>query len=130
MHLRIIPALLVFSLLCGCKVDLPAFDAASVELHKNGRVTRGDLSQIQADALADWVRTHRTGWEFRVDDAPLDGLLVFFKHRGVTVAVVGVRQSEIVIRGRVKAIAPDERAVLHTILASFITENKEANKAP
>jgi hypothetical protein len=118
--MKIIPVLLAVLLLCSCKYELPAVDSGSIELHANGSVVKGDLSAAQISMLQDWLKSHQTGWEFKVEDRYPE-MLVFLKRRGETVAVVDIRKTEIAVKNLVTPITEEDRAKLVLMLASFIT---------
>jgi hypothetical protein len=118
--MKIIPVLLAVLLLCSCKYELPAVDSGSIELHANGSVVKGDLSAAQISVLQDWLKSHQTGWEFKVEDRYPE-MLVFLKRRGETVAVVDIRKTEIAVKNLVMPITEEDRAKLVLMLASFIT---------
>jgi hypothetical protein len=118
--MKIIPVLLAVLLLCSCKYELPAVDSGYIELHANGSVVKGDLSAAQISVLQDWLKSHQTGWEFKVEDRYPE-MLVFLKRRGETVAVVDIRKTEIAVKNLVTPITEEDRAKLVLMLASFIT---------
>ena len=115
-------------LLCGCKYDLPEIDGGSIELHSNGRVTKGELSPFQVEALKSWLDAHKTGWAFKVEDRPLE-MLIFLRRRGATVATVDIRKDQMGVKNLVRPITAEDRASLLTILASFVVSKTEANQA-
>ena len=112
-------------LLAGCKLELPAIDGGSFEVHAmisgRDRVTTGPLTKPQIEALVSWLRAHDAGWNHRLEDtAP--GLLVHLKHGDAPVVVVNIRENEVKVKDLFRAISPDERAVLLAML--------EPTKAP
>lgn len=113
----------VLVLMAGCKVDLPAIDAGTIEVHTEGRVTKGELAAFQVKTLSDWIRTHQTGWIFKVEDN-FPTTLIYLKRGTATVAVVELDERRIKIKNLVRILTPDDRALLGTVLTSFITPAK------
>ncbi len=106
-------------LLAGCKLELPAVDTGSIEHHEmvagSDRVITGTLSESQVKALADWLRAHVTGWDYRIEDTAL-GLLVHLRRGAVPVVVVNILEGEIKVKDLFRALTPDERATLLAIV--------------
>jgi hypothetical protein len=118
--MKIVFSLVALLLLAGCKYNLPAVDSGSVELHSDGHITRGELSKFQIDALSEWLRSHKTGWEFKIENRRPE-LVVHLKRKGSIVAAVDIGQGEVAVMDFVRSISAEERTKLYTILASFFT---------
>ncbi|HEX2852144.1 MAG TPA: hypothetical protein VHO24_02820 [Opitutaceae bacterium] len=119
MPLKILSVLLLVALMAGCKVDLPAVDAGTVEINAGGRITKRELSKSQVKTLSDWIRTHQTGWSFKVEDS-FPGRLISLKRGSATVAVVDMTgENRIKIKNLVRTLTPEDRTLLETVLASF-----------
>jgi hypothetical protein len=128
-RMKTLSVLFMVTLLTGCRLDLPAFDAGTLaEFQADGRVVKSELSDFQIKTLSEWLHTHQDGWEFRVEDtAPR--LMITLKRGGAIVAVANIGEREIKIKDLVRVITPDERARLGTILTSFIDTKKKAEKS-
>ncbi len=116
--------------LAGCKLKVPAFDSASVEVHAIGQpAATGALNAFQVTALREWLATRKSGWEHRIEStAP--ALVVKLEHQGEVVALMNIMPHQVKVGDFFRQITPDERDMLRLLLTSFIASKKQANKAP
>lgn len=124
MHARLILVPCLLALLSGCKLELPAVDTGTTELHTmvgdRDQVSAGQLTETQVKALVAWLRARPTGWDYRIEDtAP--GLLVHLKRGGTTVLVVNIRDNVVKVKDLFRAITPDEQAALLAMLEPAIS---------
>lgn len=108
-------------LLAGCRYDLPAVDAGSVETHSFvggvDQATMTKLSPAQIKALAEWFSAHPTGWSYRIADmAP--GAFLYLKHGGQNVAGVNLRPEGIYVASYFRALTAAEHARLESMIAT------------
>src|SRR5688572_26865695 len=91
----------------GCKVKLPVFDSASVEVHSGGRLTAaGVLTDFQVKAVKEWLESRKTRWEHRVEStAP--ALLVKLEHKGKVVSLMNIMQHEVKVGDFFRRITPE-----------------------
>src|SRR5688572_30844175 len=119
--------LLTAAVFAGCKLHLPAFDSASVQMRSGGRLmAAGVLADFQVNAVREWLAVRKTGWEHRVEStAP--ALLVKLEHKGKVVTLMNIMQHEVKVGDFFRRITPEERDMLHLVLTTFINSKKEAN---
>lgn len=119
--MKVILLTVLVSLLAGCRYDLPDVDGGTFELYQSHGIKKGELALFQIEALAEWLRAHRSGWKYRIEDRP-PALHVVLKQKGKTVTVIDLGIHSIAVGELVRPIAPQERALLVAILAGFLVE--------
>lgn len=124
-------ALFAVVVLAGCKLNVPAFDGASVEIHVAGRVkSTGVLDDLQVKRLREWLAERRTGWERRLESTGPAPLLVKLERQGKVVAWVNITQNYVKVGDWVRGITAEERDMLHLLLTAFLSSNKRASLTP
>jgi len=118
-------ALLSLTALVGCKLKIPAFDSARVEVHAGGRVTTtGVLSPAQTKAVREWLEARKTGWDHRIESTgPV--LLVKLERGGQLVGVMNVMENQVKVGDFFRPITPEERQMLHLHLATFLNSKQK-----
>ena len=125
--MKIIPAfgaVLVAALLVGCKLRVPPFDSASVEIRQTGGVVvTGALYNAQVEHLKEWLTSRRTGWEHRAESASvMPAFLVKLAHQGKVVGHITITEHEVRIGHLVRQITAEERRMVHLLFATFLSK--------
>ena len=127
MHMKAILVSALVALLAGCNYDLPAVDSGSFELHYDGGIEKEELAQSQVEALSDWLRAHRTGWNYKMQSRP-PALHLFLKRQGVTVVMVYIGKDSVAVGELVRPITAQERAKFYAVLTGFLMDDAELNR--
>ena len=117
------------ALLSGCKLDVPSFDAATVEVYEGGRLSfSGVLSESQIKQVRDWLAMRTSGWEQHVtSEAPR--VLVTLRKDGASVSTMNLTPAGLRVGGLYRELSAEEHQMLHLLLTAFVHERKEANQA-
>ena len=117
-------ALLTMTVLVGCKLKVPAFDSATVEVNSGGRlIASGVLADAQVMRVKEWLAARETGWEHRIESTG-PALLVKLERQGKVVVTMNIMQQQVKVGDYFLRITSDEEEMLRQLLTPFLNSKQ------